>query len=383
MRILLVTARYLPYSGGLETVVANLARELKQRGHSVRIVTNRIPRGLKSKEVIHGVDVHRLPFILPSLAFIREKRVMLFLLAPLVSIMALLALYRLVRAFKPDVINLHYVGAQAIFVLAIGWITRVPNVVSLHGGDVDGEPYQSSFKRWRFAKVLMRAHAITACSKWLANKALDLYPAGASKIRVIYNGVNLDLFRSAEPHRHDRPYIAAIGQLVPHKGFDLLIDAFSIASPGITGVHLLIAGDGEMRQALEGQVERLGLANSVHFLGACSEQKVASVIRGCEFVAMPSRREPFGIVALEAMAAGKSVLVGPVGGLEEFAASLPNRVVPLVVTEWAQAVMELLCARKNAADNAVAVKDLREFSWDRVCLNYIEVYRCAIDSVSP
>jgi glycosyltransferase involved in cell wall biosynthesis len=199
-------------------------------------------------------------------------------------------------------------------------------------------------------------------------------------MRVIHNGVNLQTFRSAAPYRHRRPYILAVGQLSNHKGFEFLIDAFSCITGRFPRVDLLIAGDGACRPALECQAERLGLRHSVYFLGNRAEPEVASLMAGSEFIAMPSRREPFGIVALEGMAANRPVLASPVGGLPEFAFHRPNRLVPLERQAWASAMCELLAADALVAVPTEGPDELARFSWEAVARHYLAVYKEALVS---
>jgi glycosyltransferase involved in cell wall biosynthesis len=96
---------------------------------------------------------------------------------------------------------------------------------------------------------------------------------------------------------------------------------------------------------------------------------------GCLFVAMPSRREPFGIVALEGMAAGKAVLATPVGGISEF---LPNGINRHVVPErraWAAALDEMLTAHKEGRlDGKSNQAAAEEYNWSRVAERYLDIY---------
>lgn len=378
MRVLIIAARYLPHRGGLETVVAHLAQELGHSGHAVRIVTNRYPRRLRSVETIDGIRVDRLFFIPPRLDYLRQKRFDLFMASPVLSCGTVARLYWLTRTFQPDVINLHYAGSPSLYTLAVSALTSVPVVASLHGGDVDGEPQLSRFGRWQFSATVGRARLVTACSRWLAGRVVALSPASAGKIRVIHNGVNLKTFRGAAPYRHRQPYILAVGQLSNHKGFEFMIDAFSSITGRFPRVDLLIAGDGACRPALECQAERLGLRHSVYFLGSRAEPEVASLMAGSEFIVMPSRREPFGIVALEGMAAGRPVLASPVGGLPELAFRHPNRLVPLEKQAWASAMCELLAADAEAAVQTDGCDEVARFSWEAVTGHYLAVYEEAI-----
>src|SRR5690606_27793481 len=109
------------------------------------------------------------------------------------------------------------------------------------------------------------------------------------------------------------PYVLGVGRLGRMKGFDLLIDAF--AESGIGDGHLLlIAGVGPERDSLLKQAERLGVSGRLRLLGRLTEQQVADAMAGARAVAVPSRSEAFGIVALEAWRAGAALIMTNRGG---------------------------------------------------------------------
>src|SRR5207245_2236045 len=116
-------------------------------------------------------------------------------------------------------------------------------------------------------------------------------------------------------YAHPRSYVAAVGRLVPQKGFDVLLEAF--ARLDAPEVDLLIAGDGPERRRLEALRERLGLGARVHLLGAVDRATVASLYRGARLVACPSRWEGLPLVCLEAMASGRAVVASRVDGIPD------------------------------------------------------------------
>jgi glycosyltransferase involved in cell wall biosynthesis len=135
---------------------------------------------------------------------------------------------------------------------------------------------------------------------------------------VINNGVDPERFTDKSFHFHPRPYVFAFGRLTHKKGFDMLLEAFARAETAVQETDLIIAGEGEEWNALGLQVQRLGLTGRVHFRGRATPEEVVRLLNGALFVVVPSRSEPFGIVALEALAAGKPLLATSTGGLAEF-----------------------------------------------------------------
>jgi glycosyltransferase involved in cell wall biosynthesis len=384
MKILLITARYLPHRGGLESVVYHLASKFHQQGHTVQIVTNRYPRTLPAREEIDGIQVTRLHFLLPDLKYLRNSRFDLWLAGLWYRFHTEQVLRRMINEFCPDIINNHYLNEVAEFTFhsLAGRSPAIPWVISLHGGDVDGEPLFGRTNRERFSRLSQQGNGLTACSRFLAIQAQILEPALQGKIEVIHNGVEVGGFADAKPYSSDCPYILAVGQLAPHKGFDLLIEAFAQVAKRYPRVQLWIAGDGAQRTALEMLIRQKKLIERVQLLGKADEAMVASLIAGCLFVAMPSRREPFGIVALEGMAAGKPVMASNVGGLPEFLSVPINRLVVPEVAAWSTALDEWLALGMSGQLKADGnVQEACKHDWSKVSDQYLQVYEEVIQHV--
>jgi glycosyltransferase involved in cell wall biosynthesis len=387
-RILLMTSSYPPVLGGLQTVVHTLARDLLRQGCDVCVLTNRYPRSLPPREVLEGVSVTRWTFLNPDLGHLRRGRPDLFLASLHLFPAALLRLRRLMRGFQPSVVNVHFPDSQIPFVL---WAQRrfpFRLVVSLHGHDVERWLWAdedatrprpagrtNSLPPTPFRLILQAADRVTACSRDLLNNAIQLEPTVAAKGQVLYNGVDLQRFCDKAAYSHPRPYVLAFGRLTPHKGFDLLIEAFMHVASAYPEADLLLAGEGEERHALEAQTQRLGLNGRVHFVGRANPETVVHLLNGCLFMVVPSRREPFGIVALEAMAAGKAVLATRVGGLPELLPQPPNVYVEPTSAALAQVLAEWLArlehVQRAGQQNAEAA---RAFAWE----NALAAYRRAL-----
>jgi phosphatidylinositol alpha-1,6-mannosyltransferase len=93
-----------------------------------------------------------------------------------------------------------------------------------------------------------------------------------------------------------------------YKGHDLLLEIWKEVRSRHPGAELLVAGEGDDRPRLEAKAKQLGLEGSVRFLGKVPSEELESIYRGCAFFVMPSRREGFGFVFLEAMRAGKACI---------------------------------------------------------------------------
>jgi glycogen(starch) synthase len=383
MRVLLISSSYPPVLGGLQSVAHTLARNLIQRGHDVQVVTNRYPRSLPAKEVLDGVSVHRWLFLTPDLGHLRERRPDLFLASLYFFPSTLFRLTRLMRTFRPEVVNIHFPDAQVPFV---HWLRRWFDfrlVVSLHGHEIErwflDEPssivHRPSSMLRRLRSILQEANAVTACSHYLLSKAIQLESSVAEKGRIIQNGIDAERFKDETSYPHPRPYILAYGRLTYQKGFDMLLSAFAQVAQGNPKVDLIIAGDGQEREALQSQARGLELDRRVHFFGRATPKEVVQLLNGCLFVVVPSRSDTFGITALEALAAGKPVLATRVGGLPELLDGSVHRLVEPAVDalveglgEWLARHSEIKMLGERNRDRAV------KYAWPQVVKRYLEAY---------
>jgi glycogen(starch) synthase len=373
-------ASYVPVLGGLQAATHAVARHLRARGHDVRVVTARYPRSLPAAESIDGVPVERRLFLTPRRADLRRGRPDLFVASLYHQPATRARLARLVRSFRPDVVNVHFPDAQVPAVLWLRERFRFRLVVSLHGHDVErftGEgtnPPPGGYDDRGLRTILRAADAVTACSGHLLAQACRLEPAVAGKGVAIENGIDPVRFEDRTPYPHPRPYILGLGRLTRKKGFDLLIEALARVGPAAAGFDLLIAGDGEEAGRLAAQVRQLGLAERVRFLGRVGADEVVRLLNGCAFLAVPSRSEPFGIVALEGLAAGKPVLATRVGGMGEFLGRLSDRgrMITLVepATERLAAGLRAQLTRPLGTEALRGRELAAEFAWDQVAGRY-------------
>ncbi|HEX9005688.1 MAG TPA: glycosyltransferase [Bacteroidota bacterium] len=317
MRIILLASTYAPRIGGVERVAGELAGEFQRLGHEVRVITNRYPRHLPAVELRDGIPVRRLHFLLPRLRYLRQGRLALFLAATILAPATFVRLCAIFLHAKPDIVNVHYLGAPAPFVLAARWLMPFRLVVSFHGADVQIEPRRSWFDRWLFRLALRKADRVTFCSNALREEAAAVGPLTDAVSVVIHNGANTALLAAAAPEQRARRYLFAAGRLERQKGFDLLIAAFARAAGDRPDVDLVIAGEGPERAPLEATAVEHAVAQRVVFMGPCPAERVAALMKGSVRTVIPSRREPFGLVGMEARVAGVPVIASTVGGLPE------------------------------------------------------------------
>jgi glycosyltransferase involved in cell wall biosynthesis len=164
----------------------------------------------------------------------------------------------------------------------------------------------------------------------------------------------------------DAPVFAAWGRHVPQKGFDLLLRAFALVRDAEPNAVLRLGGDGEQTPALR---ELSG--PGVELVGPLDRDGVQSLLAGARVAVVPSRLEPVGIVAVEAMAAGRGGVGSTSGGLADATGGLGRGVDPTDVPALAGA---MLAAHRDPVDPAVARAHAETLSWSRIAERYVRLY---------
>jgi len=371
MKVLLIVSSYAPNVGGLQNVTRQLARELNKRGHDVVVLTNRYPRTLAVREVFDEVPVVRWHFLAPRLQQLLSLRLDLFLAGILYLPLTLAHLVFWLRRERPDVVNLHFVGSPALFVLLACWFASFRLVVSVHGDDVQGFSRRARFDRWLFHSLLRRADVVTACSRYLLDQAASIDQGARQKGRVIHNG--LDQLSDVSEISKKGGLVTA-GRMVAGKGFDVLVEAMA---RGKTESRLTLIGDGPEREKLKARARNLGLNGEIRFAGQQDRVRVLEEMAAADLVVIPSREESFSLVALEAMTLGKPVVATCVGGLPEILEGADALLVqPGDSTELAEAIVTV--RERLHSDPEFGARNracAAHFSSERMTDGYLEAYR--------
>jgi glycosyltransferase involved in cell wall biosynthesis len=390
VKILLITSSYLPILGGLQEAVYQLAQEFKRQGHDVSILANRYPRRLKSLEMMDGLFVKRMLFTGFYLPSFNSYVVLKYIAGLLISCVNSFRLAFLLKKTMPDVVNIHFLGSQAPYATLASRLLGVRCVISLHGDDVEGVPRRSRVDNWLFKKVLLGADYVTACSNYLLSEAKEIVPEVEGKSTAIWNGIRPEKYKNIEPYIHPRPYIFAAGRFVYKKGFDILFRAYRSLLADGERIDLILAGEGPEREKLTDLARRLGLSfavreqdkgvaggrrppiEGVYFWGRAERNEMKSLMKGCKLLVVPSRKEPFGIVALEALSAGKRVVATRVGGLTEI---VQDGITGYFVE--AESAEDLARGIKTALSDELkdVQMDLNRFSWKEASSQYLNIFR--------
>jgi glycogen synthase len=207
---------------------------------------------------------------------------------------------------------------------------RCPLVTTIHAteygrhqGWVENHPqsYIHGVEGW----MANRADRVITCSHYMRGHVADIYGLEEKRVSVIPNGIDpmdlqpvddLDTLRSRFAAPHER-LLLLVGRLVYEKGFQLALEALPGLIQRMGNVRFLVAGSGTHEAELREQATALGLDEHGTFLGWIGDDVLHSLYRISDLCVVPSIYEPFGLVALEAMASGCPCIVADTGGLRE------------------------------------------------------------------
>ena len=320
MKIGIVSEFYYPWPGGISEHICNLARELRSRGHDVRILTGRFDNRLarmQSRFPSLNVGTSHLATPAPDEdQVIRFGRSLAFpynggVTAVTVGSRLSHRLRGVLEREQFDVLHVHDPVAPMLPLMAVS-MAKCPVVGTLHAYHQNENKLLRLFQRplrTRMAKLAARI-AVSRCARDAFEKYFDNLD-----YRVVPNGVELERFRGngnqlATRYGPDRQNVLYVGQFVKKKGFGVLLDAFEIVTRTRDDVRLLAVGDGPNERRY-----RQHPAPHVHFLGHHRGKSLASVYEVADLFVAPSVGfESFGITLLEAMAAGLPIVASDITG---------------------------------------------------------------------
>jgi glycogen synthase len=254
-----------------------------------------------------------------------------------------------------------------------------------HQGWVDKHPQSHihGVERW----ITNRADRVIVCSFYMREQVADIFGVTQERVSVIWNGIDPD---DLQPHADaelgrlraqfaapDEKLVLLIGRLVYEKGFQLALEAMPVLIDRLPGTRFLVAGSGTHEPELRTQAAELGLLDHGTFLGWIGDDVLHSLYRIADACVVPSIYEPFGLVALEAMASGCPCVVADTGGLREVVphdeAGLRFRARdPASLTEMVERVFSDHRLRERLV--ADAADHVLRFDWGDVAERTADVY---------
>jgi glycosyltransferase involved in cell wall biosynthesis len=372
-------------SGGLGVHVTELAAGLQRRGHDMHVITRR-KSDQNHYDCIDGVHYHRVDHGL-SENFVECMDYMCKAMAHRFhEVTSMIGNFELVHAHD-------WLSANAMKYVMDGFHMR--GVLTMHSTEYgrDGNVFFDGFARWiRDAEAAgcHNATLVIAVSHFLADELRRMYQVAEGKIHIVPNGVAYHAFdgfiNPAEVKARYgiapmAPTVFCPGRMTLQKGMDMLVEAVPMVLASYPEAKFIVSGSGPEKDAVVRRAYEVGAAHAIVFLDTLPRWQYLDLMRAVDIVAVPSRNEPFGIVVLEAWAAGKPVVATLAGGPREFIWHNVNGF--LVNTDsggLAHGIGSLLAdhnhCRALGANGRKAVED--KFNWDTIA-GYTEgVYQVAL-----
>lgn len=385
--VVMLSWEYPPHLvGGLARHVWALSRELVRQGVRVHVLTRSAP-GLPVHSVEDGVHVTRV-------APIFQEPHDFKLWACHLNFALLEAGADLLRRLSEPVLLHAHDWLVAHAARGLKHLFRAPLVATIHatehgrnrGIHDPGQQYINDVEWW----LTYESWRVIVCSEAMRQEVQRLFGLAADKVAVIPNGIDLpaDSEQEKAPSRTafaapDEKLLFHIGRLVPEKGAGVLLETV----PHLLKRHnlrVVIAGSGPYRPELERRAAALGISGRVRFVGFISDSLARALYSYADVAVVPSTYEPFGIVALEAMAAGAPLVASDVGGLADIVIHGENglKALPGQVSSLAEQIDRLLTdpalARRLAGQG---LREVRErYSWEGVARSTLDFYEAVAES---
>lgn len=354
MRILAVNwlDRENPQAGGAEVHFFEIFRRLVERGHTVRMVTSGWP-GATPETSIDGLTVRRIggrhTFTLRARSALRQE----------------------LRRGQYDLV----VEDINKLPLYLPTLTRLPIYViipHLFGTTAFREAaWPVASVVWLSERPIPRVYRGQAFHAISESTRDDLVRRGVNReaIRVIYPGVDASCYKpDPAQQRTTNPTFLYVGRLKRYKGLETALEAVAVARSEVPNLRLLIAGSGDDRERLEGVAGKLGLGESVQFLGYIEEEDKRRLLQTVWAVVFPSPKEGWGITNVEAAACGTPAVASDSPGLRESVRdSKTGILVPHNDTEALSTALRRLSGDIHLVTSlgAAAREFAESLSWDR------------------
>ena len=378
-KILIINYEFPPLGGGGGVATYDLALEWAKKAQ-VDVLTSSW-KNLKKLEKINGINVYRVKVLFRKS---RDAASFLSMLTYLVT--GFWKGFFLIKKNRYQIINTHFALPSGPLGFIFNKIFKIPNVLSLHGGDIYDpskklSPHRNLFFKSVVKFILNKATKIIAQSSNTRDNAFKYYNP-KQEIGIIplafhppkEQGVNLTPSKKIDSTKDDFKLIT-IGRLVKRKSIDTIIKA--LAKIDNKKIKLEIMGDGPEKSSLLDLVNKLQLQKKVSFLGFVSEEKKYQYLSQADLFVLTSLHEGFGIVYMEAMFFGLPIVCSNYGGQVDFLKNEENALlIDVEDVIGCQKAIERFYNDKNLYQKCMKqnIKKIKDFYAKTVAEKYLDLF---------
>lgn len=376
MKILFINYEYPPVGGGGGVGTSQLAEELAKY-HDVDVITSSF-KGLKRYEIQNGVNIYRVPILNR-----KEKDT-----ATTISMISFLPFsvlkgIKLILKKRYDVINTHFAIPSGPTGIILSKLFGIAHVLTIIGGDIYDpskklSPHNNKILRKIVKNVMKKSDRIVAISSDTKNRGLKFYN-NKLEIDVVHYGLVAPSYKNIDRNElglnNTDFVIISIARLVKRKGFQYLIQAISKIEN--KNIKLLVIGDGPERNNLIKLSKEMGIGSKVSFIGPIWGEKKYQFLSISDLFVLPSLHEGFGIVFLEAMHCGLSIVATNNGGQTDFLVDGRNALLVPIKDSYALAekIIELVEDKVIRSEMSSANrKDVQNFYIEKIAQKYMKIY---------
>lgn len=365
-------------AGGVAAHVDGLADAMQRAGHEVALITRRVP-GTDRETRVAGVHVVRAETDLPWLPDDPVAQVASGNHAFVAASMAL-------GDWRPDIVHAHdWNVAWAADVLAA--LHGAPLVTTFHGTErgrhgghlPPGHATDINSVEWWQA---FRSRRVIASTKLMVREIVSGFEMDPDQVKRIPTGIDPSWWAAAGPGEQPAAgrngMVFAWGRVQYEKGFHVLARAIAALRYRVAGLECTIAGRGSYLPELQSQIDLAGVGDLIEVPGYLSDNELRAAIHRAGCVVIPSLYEPFGVVALEALAGGAPLIVADTGGLAELVGGTGSALLfePGNADELADCIERVLTSPDVADELVRCGRELlvATYSWDAIAARTITVY---------
>lgn len=390
LKILMLSWEFPPMIvGGLSMHVYELSCALAKQGIEVHVVTSHV-QGSPAYEIHQNVHVHRVRTY--------QQHDLTFMEWVLQLNLAMVDHSKpLIEKYEFELIHAHdWLVCQAAKVLKHQY--RLPLIATIHATehgrnhgihtDLQKEIHQLEWE------LTYEARRVICCSYYMEQEIMNLFQLPTDKLDIIPNGVNAASVQAAQPDASFRERYATpqekivffVGRMVTEKGVHVLLESIPFILEQHHDVKFVLAGKGPNLEDLKHMATTMGIEQKIIFTGFIDEEVKYKLLNIASVAVFPSLYEPFGIVALEAMAAGTPVIVSGVGGLQEVVSHEEDgfTVIPGDASSLAAHVVRMLKNGRMAQTMSERAwnKVIASYNWERIAEQTINTYSKILPAVN-